>query len=154
MYFPQFLPFRPFTTPFYHFFSVQTTPSPPLALQDDKMGHYAPRKILQSSPDKPDWRWCWCLYGRKALLFSVKEVVLVPYRWRRRWRNSTHSTAHALDIISHVTLIFESSRYVDCIRRVPQLLPRNIHPPLHPLPPPPTHTLLPNTPSFFPSFLP
>lgn len=27
-----------------------------------------------------------------------------------------HSTAHASDIISHVTLIFESSRYVDCIR--------------------------------------
>jgi len=27
-----------------------------------------------------------------------------------------HSTAHVSDIISHVTLIFESSRYVDCIR--------------------------------------
>lgn len=37
-----------------------------------------------------------------------------------------HSTAHASDIISHVTLIFESSRYVDCIQSASTLLPCNI----------------------------
>lgn len=37
-----------------------------------------------------------------------------------------HSTAHASDIISHVTLIFESSRYVDCIRSASASLPCNI----------------------------
>lgn len=39
---------------------------------------------------------------------------------------AAHSTAHASDIISHVTLIFESSRYVDCIRSASASLPCNI----------------------------
>lgn len=41
--------------------------------------------------------------GRRAALVDAGEAP-------------AHSTAHASDIISHVTLIFESSRYVDCIR--------------------------------------
>lgn len=101
------------------------------------MGHYAARKILQSSPDKlvlPQW----CI---------VCTVASHRPRWgwgRRQpgWRRATHSTAHASDIISHVTLIFESSRYVDCIRSasvstsqysfLPSFLPSISSPPFHP----------------------
>lgn len=84
------------------------------------MDHYAPRKILQSSSDKlvlPQ-RCIACL----QLLLTGEDSD----GWVGRWLSasaalvdggaSAHSTAHASDIISHVTLIFESSRYVDCIR--------------------------------------
>lgn len=83
------------------------------------MDHYAPRKILQSSSDKPvlPQRCIACL----QLLLTGEDGDA-----RGRWLSASaalvdggapaHSTAQASDIISHVTLIFESSRYVDCIR--------------------------------------
>jgi len=61
-------------------------------------------------------------------MYSLPTVASHRCGWRclGRWLSAsaalvdskapTHSTAHASDIISHVTLIFESSRYVDCIR--------------------------------------
>lgn len=104
--------------------------TPPLAAQGDKMGHYAARKILQSSPDKlvlPQW----CIV-----------CTVASHRPRGGRRRATHSTAHASDIISHVTLIFESSRYVDCIRSasvsasqysfLPSFLPSISSPSVHP----------------------
>lgn len=86
------------------------------------MDHYAPRKILQSSSDKP------VLPQRCIALpyscFSPVRMAMLGIRGR--WLSASaalvdggapaYSTAQASDIISHVTLIFESSRYVDCIR--------------------------------------
>lgn len=97
--------------------------------------------------------------------FSLDGVGNAMYRWWRRCRNSTHSTAQALDIISHVTLIFESSWNVDCIWSASASSSSNIPPPppslslflslllpYHPSPTnvrPPFYTLLSNTSSFF-----
>lgn len=96
------------------------------------MDRYAPRKILQSSSDKP---------SSTATMHSPSTVASHRRgdgdagKWRGGCRRRAalldgetpaHSTVHASDIISHVTLIFESSRYVDCIRSASASLPRNI----------------------------
>ena len=105
-----------------------------LAAQGDKMGHYAARKILQSSLRQASPAAV--VHSLRPLLLVGAEIPRSPGRDESvAWRRATHSTAHASDIISHVTLIFESSRYVDCIRSASVSVPRNI-------------------PSFLPSFLP
>lgn len=76
-------------------------------------------------------------------LHRVRLSVLAGGTEPRR----AHSTAHASDIISHVTLIFESSRYVDCIRSAYREL-LSPAPLQYPLP----FVLHHRFPSFFPSF--
>lgn len=90
------------------------------------MDRYAPRKILQSSSDKPVLpQRCIALQllltGVDGDAGEVEAVVGVG-----RLDGETPPRVHASDIISHVTLIFESSRYVDCIRSASASLARNI----------------------------
>lgn len=81
------------------------------------MDHYAPRKILQSSSDKPVLPQR-CI-ARLQLLLTGEDgdaCLSASAAAPADGAAPAHSTAQASDIISHVTLIFESSRYVDCIR--------------------------------------
>lgn len=81
------------------------------------MDHYAPRKILQSSSDKPVLPQR-CI-ARLELLLTGEDgdaCLSASAAAPADGAAPAHSTAQASDIISHVTLIFESSRYVDCIR--------------------------------------
>lgn len=106
------------------------------------MDHRAARKILQSSQSyrndasptpirgllltggaRRGWR---CCYGTDRWLASAASASASALVDGGGELLAAHSTAHASDIISHVTLIFESSRYVDCIRSASASLPCNI----------------------------
>lgn len=54
------------------------------------------------------------LYSRFPPFLRTTSLPLLPHLYFSRSPGSLG--ARSLDIISHVTLIFESSRYVDCIR--------------------------------------